>query len=296
MRFSVQRLRQWRWWIFSIAILALVVVILATLIAVSEGWHTATADGIECQVAFQPLKPVNGYIEFFLQKQELIEPVFNGGYFINLIQDYGKNPLQLKVTTSGARGYGNATTTVNLVWDEPLQTLWMHDLQKIDFISQSGSHRNFPFDSANFNFMLTTDPVVNLPVIRFNNRVPGFYMPCKSVHVQRSANGTLQVQFELRRDRLTELAATMLFLAGVIFAFAITFTGEKMLPTAIASYFFSLWSIRGIFGIGPEGFPTLLDVGILTLCMLILVLLAIRILIRKFRVLKQPPIIPDPWE
>jgi hypothetical protein len=68
-------------------------------------------------------------------------------------------------------------------------------------------------------------------------------------------------------DSLTKKKAVR---AGVIFAFAIALGIEtNALPPAVASYFFSLWSIRGIFGLGSEGFPTLLDVGILTLCMLI---------------------------
>lgn len=58
--------------------------------------------------------------------------------------------------------------------------------------------------------------------------------------------------------------------AGVAFAFVLPLGIETTaLIRAVASYFFSLWSIRGILGLGCEGFPTLLDVGILTLCMLI---------------------------
>jgi hypothetical protein len=224
----------------------------------------------------------NGYIELFLEKQELSEPVFEGGYFINLTQQYGKNLIRLRVTRSGARSYGNSISMANLSWNDSAQELWMTNKEKMDFIPQKGSHRNFPFDSANFDFTLKTEPLVNIPVFRFNNRVSGFYMPCDDVKVTRSEDGSFRVLFGLRRDLLTRVAAIMLFAAAVIFAFAITIFAEaKTLPTAVASYFFSLWSIRGIFGLGAEGFPTLLDVGILTLCMFILLLLAVRLLIRS---------------
>jgi hypothetical protein len=294
---AVAVLRRWRGWIFlSVAALCVMALVVIVLVAVRKGWQTATASGIECQKGFQPLPYAsNGYIEFFLEKQELAEPVFDGSYFINLTQEYGKNPMRLKVTTSGSRNYGNATTVANLNWDDLGQILWMSDREKMSFISQHGSHRNFPFDSADFDFTLKMDPVVNIPVFRFNNRVSGFYMPCDDVKVTRAEDGSFRVLFGLRRDLLTRVAAIMLFAAAVIFAFAITiFVEAKTLPTAVASYFFSLWSIRGIFGLGAEGFPTLLDVGILTLCILILVLLAVRILIREFRVAQQRSTTPDP--
>jgi hypothetical protein len=283
-------LRRWRGWIlFTIAALTILVIVSAALVAVHDGWDTATSDSIECQVGFQPLPfASNGYVEFFLEKQQLAEPLFDGSYFINLTQEYGKNPMQLRVTTTRARNYGNTTGIASFTWNASVQELWMTNFEKMDFVSQKGSHRNFPFDSAHFDFAFRTEPAVNIPVIRFNNRVPGFYMPCTSVSVKRSDDGSLKVLFDLRRDRLTQFAAIMLFGAGVIFAFAITFSVEaKSLPTAVASYFFSLWSIRGIFGLGADGFPTLLDVGILALCMLILLSLAVRILKAKFQILRR---------
>jgi hypothetical protein len=69
----------------------------------------------------------------------------------------------------------------------------------------------------------------------------GFYMPCNTVRVQRPGDGSFRISFELRRDLLTRVAAVTLFGSGVIFAFAITLFAEtKTLPTAVASYFFSL--------------------------------------------------------
>jgi hypothetical protein len=280
---ALQMLREWRSRILvSIAALGIVFLAGVVIVAVREGWQTATTNGVECQVGFQPLPYAsNGYIELFLEKQELAEPVFEGGYFINLTQEYGKTPMRLRVTRSGARNYGNSIGIANLSWNDSVQELWMNNKERMDFIPQSGSHRDFPFDSANFDFTLKTEPSVNIPVFRFNNRVSGFYMPCDDVKVTRSEDGSFRVLFGLRRDLLTRVAAIVLFAAAVIFAFAITIFAEaKTLPTAVASYFFSLWSIRGIFGLGAEGFPTVLDVGILTLCMLILLLLAARILIR----------------
>jgi hypothetical protein len=261
---------------------SLVVVVVGIAIAggVRTGWRAANA-GLECQKEFDPLPyQNNGYIEFSIEKQELIEPVFDGKYFINLADEYGRGPLELKVTTTGARSYGNSQSVAHLNWDNTAQVLWMMGgANPMGYISQSGSHRDFPLDSARFDFTLKTDPWVNLPVFRFNNHVTGFTMPCEAAKVLRGTDGSYQISFELRRDALTRLTAVLLVGAAALFALAITlFVDRKSLGTAVASYFFSLWSIRGIFGLGAEGFPTKLDISVLALCVLILLLLALRLL------------------
>jgi hypothetical protein len=265
-------------WLFIIASFVLITLAIVALVAIHKGWRTASSNGIECQKAFQPLPyQDNGYIEFFLAKQEASEPVFDGSYFINLAQEYGQNPLQLRVMTSGGRAYGDSITIANLRWTDSIHDLWMTEPIKMPFISTTGSHRDFPFDSARFDYTLTTEPWVDIPVFRFNNRVPGFDIPCDAVNVERRPNGSYHVSFELHRDLLTGVTAILLFVAAVFFAFAITiFVERRSVATAVASYFFSLWSIRGILGLGAEGFPTRFDVGILALCLLILFLLGFR--------------------
>jgi hypothetical protein len=75
--------------------------------------------------------------------------------------------------TSGARHYGNSVSMATLNWDQFAHTLWMDGMEKMPFIRQGGSHRDFPFDSADFAFSLKSDPLVNIPIFRFNDRVPG---------------------------------------------------------------------------------------------------------------------------
>lgn len=268
---------------FALAVVILIsfVFLAPILIVIRRGWRTAAAENVECQRQFQPLPyNNNGYIEFYLEKQDELEPVFEGSYFINLTQEYGRNALRLKVVSGGARAYGDSISFANLQWDDSAQLLWMTAPVKMPFISLSGTHRDFPFDSARFDYSLRVEPAVNIPVFRFNNRVPGFYMPCDATTVQRRQDGSFQISFELRRDLLTQVTAAVLFVVAAIFAFAITlFVELKTLPTAVASYFFSLWSIRAILGLSAGGFPTLLDVAILALCLLMLVLLIIRLTI-----------------
>ena len=266
--------RYWRGWLLAAVVAALVAIFAPFALS---GWRTVTAaNGVTCELLFQPLKATeNPYIEFFVERQELIEPLFDGGYFMDLTDEHGANALRVAVTTSGARGYGNSVSFADLYWDNQNQQLWMRGKANMDFVAQSGSHRMFPFDSAKFEFSLRTDPLVNLPVFRFTNRVPGFVMPCGSVKVMRRA-GTFHVTFQLRRDAFITFSACFLFAAALVICFALAiFVDVKALPVPVASFFFSLWSIRSIFGLGAQGFPTLFDVGILLLGLLMVCVLII---------------------
>jgi hypothetical protein len=81
--------RGWRFLFVSVAAF-----LFASIVMV--GWRSVSSESsITCQVGFQPLRDRNnGYIEFFVDKEEPLEPVFDGGYFINLTDAYGKDAVR----------------------------------------------------------------------------------------------------------------------------------------------------------------------------------------------------------
>ena len=83
----------------------------------------------------------------------------------------------------------------------------------------------------------------------------------------------------MRRNPIVQLMATVIFLAAALFALIIPFgVKREALPTAVASFFFSLWSTRGILSSEMKVFPTLFDLGILVLCVLLVLLIGIRVI------------------
>jgi hypothetical protein len=80
------------------------------------------------------------------------------------------------------------------------------------------------------------------------------------------------------------MMAIAILMAAAIFVLIIPFTVKRdALATSVASFFFSIWSIRGILSSEMKVFPTLLDVMILFLCVLLLLLIGIRLLYRWIR-------------
>jgi hypothetical protein len=97
-----------------------------------------------------------------------------------------------------------------------------------------------------------------------------------SAHI---VNGTLQISFELKRNPIIIYTAAELLVVAAIFAIVITlFVETRSLPQPLSAFFFAVWTIRAIFGLGADTFPTLFDLTLILLVSTIPVLLILRIL------------------
>ena len=181
-------------------------------------------------------------------------------------------------------GFAPAVIHTALRYDVLANQLWATKPVGISLYRVSGSHSDFPFDSAEFEFDMTYSPVVPINYVGVRDRNAGFGIGCGSLKVKRKAPGVVHIQFEARRNPLVQLTAIVLVLAGLIFLLVIVFVVKvESLPTSVASFFFSLWSIRAIMASQLRTFPTILDLAVLSLCALFLVLLGIRLAIRQIR-------------
>jgi hypothetical protein len=146
------------------------------------------------------------------------------------------------------------------------------------FVSLSGYHYLFPFDSAKFRETYSFEPLIDIKAVTLNNRVAGFYLPCDTFTLDTEA-GSAHIFFELRRNPLIVYTAVFLLVTAAIFAGFITmFVETGALPQAVAAYFFGVWTIRGLFGLTAEGFPTIFDIAIVLLVLFITLLMMLRFL------------------
>lgn len=239
-----------------------------------SAWRAQSRSGNLCQVAFQPMPPgLSGYIEFRLKEEEPVEPLFDGNVFISLADRYGTQPMRLSLERSPIGTYARSTTIVDLGYDQQAGALWMGTPKEFDLVRASGSHRNFPFDSASLAFDIKVTPAVDLRVVRVYNQVSGFVMDCDALKANRSGDGLYHIELNLSRNPLVQLTAVILGVASLAFLVLAAFMKPETLPTSVASFFFSLWSIRAILSSQIKTFPTLLDSFILTLCATLLLIL-----------------------
>ena len=225
----------------------------------------------------------SGYVEFQVKEEEPVEPVFDGVVFISLADRYGTEPMRLRLERSAEGAYARSTTFVDLAYDQQAGALWMGAPRQFNLVRKAGAHRDFPFDSATLAFDLGVSPAVDLRVVRVYNQVQGFVMDCGSLSANRSDDGLYHVEFRLSRNPLVQLTAVLLCAASLAFLVLTAFMKSESLPTSVASFFFSLWSVRAILSSQIKTFPTLLDGFILTLCATLLLILGWKLALAKAR-------------
>ena len=213
-----------------------------------------------------------------IDTQDLRSPIFNGEFLLSLGNMFDNVPVleihQSELKRDGTRA--SSTFRQALGWFPEHNRITSIVNNGIGFISHTTSHYMFPFDSAKFDDIFSTTPAMNFESIAFTNRVPGFYMPCNKLMVVKQKDG-LRVVFVLNRNPLIRDAAVLLLSIAAAFAILITlFMENGPLPHALSSYFFGVWTIRVLFGLTPEGFPTIFDLCIISLVLFTIVLLILR--------------------
>lgn len=236
----------------------LTVVALATWFAFTgyNEWHKSLSETNFCSNASSDFRQHFRYIQLTIDQQSLRNPIFDGRYYINLGNEFGKSEMHLQISQAGHGNYGATTLRPQFYWNDDHQNLVMRDTNAdISFVSpEYTSHYMFPFDSTRFDETFSFDPAIDIRAVLFLNRVAGFYIPCNTILV-RTKEGSANISFELRRNPLIVYTAVLLLIVVAFFAIFITlFVEPGPLPAALASYFFAVWSIRALFGLTAEVF------------------------------------------
>lgn len=261
---------------------------LAFALALHSAFQSHKPDDLDCWVKDGLLEDNNSYIQVELLDQEPFEPIFNSRMYLSLSQAHRKDPERITFETSPTRTFAGVAFHADLLYREDTHTLVPDKTLDFYIVRTKGSHRDFPFDSAEFDFDLSHSPPVPIGRYAVRNLNHSFDVPCATMKVETRAPGREHLHFEATRNRVVQLTAVLLLGAGFLFLIGIvTFVKSESLPTAIASYFFSMWSIRSILSSEIKTFPTDLDLGILSLCALLLVALGIRLSLKELRALSS---------
>jgi len=231
-----------------------------------------------------------GYIEVQATERDPREPFFQGKVFL-LVWRLDRPVFDtLTIVRSASRNYGSEMIQTPMV-TEQTRTAMMSDATQRS-IRMPAPHSlglvterhpsAFPFDSARFNFDLKLDPDIPLHLVRVRNVVPGFDLS-KDVRVSRTPEHAIHVEFE-NRNPFIQAMCIFLGMTSIVFALIILIvTKTEALATSVASYFFSLWSVRGIVAPLVPTSPTFVDYWTVGVSYLLLIGLLARVAARKAR-------------
>jgi hypothetical protein len=114
-------------------------------------------------------------------------------------------------------------------------------------------------------------------VVRFVNTTDSFIPLCKSFNASWNEPGQLALSIQFQRNPFVQTAIVILSLSALAFALLLSrLRTLESLATATASYFLSLWSVRGIVDRTILSFPTLFDMWLLAVAIVVLVIVTWR--------------------
>jgi hypothetical protein len=140
------------------------------------------------------------------------------------------------------------------------------------------SQKLFPFDSPTFDFSLQFEPPRRPKVIFVRNLTTDFIPICPGFTSDWDGSDTLTVKVVFRRNPFVQATVVIIGLAALAFGWLLGRVQEtEDLATATASYFFSIWSVRGIVAPSGLAYPTWLDLWLMAVSIFVLFVVAWRL-------------------
>ena len=256
-----------------------IILILAAIAMMSSmlwAWMVQVRTTNVTQVGFEPLRDHNGYIQIELLRQHPSDELFDGELFLYYPR-YQNPPTQITITRNASGRFASSVIESSLVpWSngkafpKPIP---------LGLPTPGMSHRQFPFDSPDFEFTLNFNPPIRPSVVRVVNRTDTFIPLSKTLKASWNDPGNLTISIQFTRNPFVKTAVIILGLGAAIFGIFLAFLKTlESLATATASYFLSLWSLRGIVDRTILSFPTYLDMWLLALAAMVLLIVSWRII------------------
>ena len=256
--------------------IVIVAVAAAMIISMLWAWSIQLGTTNVSQFGFQPLRDHNGYIEIDVLRQHPTDELFDGELFL-YYPEYQNPPAQMTITRNASGRFASAVIESNLTpWSKgkafPKQV-------RLGLPTPGVSHRQFPFDSPHFEVTLSFNPPIRPSVVRFVNRTDTFLPLSNTLKATWNEPGNLTISIHFTRNPFVKTAVVILGLGAAIFGIFLGFLKTlESLATATASYFLSLWSLRGIVDRTILSFPTYLDMWLLALVAVVLLIVSWRVI------------------
>jgi len=204
-----------------------------------------------------------------------VEQDFNAELFL-FYPDSESPPDALRLTRGASAGYLPTILETQLVpWGKGRATP-----KTIPFAvpTPGVSLRHFPFDSRTFDFSLGFTPPQRPKVVIIRNLTTDFIPVCSTFSSNWDGIDKLSIKIKFRRNPFVQATAVIVALAALIFGLLLgSIKAPEDLARAAASYFFSLWSVRGLITPSGLAYSTLLDLFFMAVAVIVLFVVLLRL-------------------
>jgi hypothetical protein len=251
---------------------------LVALVFLARDWRAQRGAALSCGVKFDALADHNGYIQLNVLSPHPVEQTLQAELFL-YYAGHESPPENLRLTREANGGYAPSILDTSLVpWSKGRAT---PKPVSFDIPTPGVSLKNFPFDSRSFDISLHFDPSRRPKVVFVRNMTTDFVPVCSSLTSKWDGIDKLSIKIEWLRNPFVRTTTVIIAMAALAFALLLGRIKEtEPLATATASYFFSIWSVRGIVAPSGLAYPTALDLWLMTVSIIVLFLVAWRLVSR----------------
>ena len=200
--------------------LILILAAIAMMSSMLWAWRVQLRTTNVSRIGFEPLRDHNGYIQIDLLRQHPSDELFDGELFL-YYPEYQNPPAQITITRNASGRFATSVIESSLVpWSKgkafPKQV-------SLGLPTPGMSHRQFPFDSPDFEFTLNFNPPIRPSVVRVVNRTDTFMPLSKTLKASWNDPGNLTISIQVTRNPLVKTAVIILGLGAAIFGIFLGF-------------------------------------------------------------------------
>jgi hypothetical protein len=252
-------------------------VVVAAIVAaflLAQGWWAQSHAPLSCEKKFDPVAQINSYIQINILSPNQTEQDFNAEVFL-YYPDNESPPASLRLTRAASGDYAPSILETQLIqWGGGHATPKQLPL---DIPTPGVSLRHFPLDSRTFDFSLSFTPPQRPRFVIIRNLTTDFIPACSTFSSQWDGIDKLGVTITFRRNPFVQRTAVLVGLAALVFGLLLLrLKSPDDLARATASYFFSLWSVRGLVTPSGLAYSTLLDFWFMVVAAVVLFVVAWR--------------------
>jgi len=264
-----------QFWLRGVILLAA----LASAISLVWSWRAQTSSRLTCISLFEPRREHNGYFQINILSPHATEEMFEGELFA-YYPAYQNPAKSVRIVRLASGTYAPSIIDTQMTaFNEGLAT---PGALKVGLPTPGNSQRRFPFDSPRFDLRFTLKPPIRPGGVIVRNLSPDFVLPCSSLEAQWDGRDQLRIKVSARRNPFVQTTAVLMVIAAVIFAASLALIRQtEDLAVATASYFFSIWSIRGIVSPSGLSYSSLFDLWLLGASLLVLFVVGWRLTVSR---------------
>ena len=243
-------------------------------VALCHAWFMQERAALSCTALLRTPSQHNGYFQIDVLAQHPSEPYFDSSVRV-FYTAAELPPDRIELAREAVGLYARSISQSDLA---PFSDGKITKELKFSLPTAKVTQRRFPLDSPAFNLVFDFEPARQPTFVVVRNATQDFIPICDTLRANWEAPNRLLLSIEFRRNPVVQTVVVMIGIAAMGFALLLSqVRDQEALAVTTGSFFFSLWSLRGIVAPPTVEYPTFLDMWLMLISLVVFFVVAWRL-------------------